>query len=169
MKKIKLYLDASAVGYLDEQTSPQEMRDMLTLWEEIRQDKYDVVLSEVTLNEIYANRNVEKVKILAQHLIEISTSISYEEVIVTDEVRRIAALIKSNGILISDKHENDRLHIGCAVVSGCDVLVSYNFRHLVNVRTIKGVRGISNLAGYGNIDIMPASMLIEKGDESDAD
>jgi len=47
------------------------------------------------------------------------------------------------------------------------VLVSYNFKNLANVRVIKGVRGISILSGYGNvnIDIVPAAMLInEDGD-----
>jgi hypothetical protein len=50
------------------------------------------------------------------------------------------------------------------MVSGCDILVSYNFKHLANVRIIKGVRGISSIAGYGNLEIMPASMFIEDGE-----
>ena len=55
MKKLKLYLDASAIGYLDEQTSPVEMNDMLLLWEAIKEEKYEVALSEITLDEINAN------------------------------------------------------------------------------------------------------------------
>jgi len=40
MKKLKLYLDTSAIGYLDEQSDPKEMNDMLTLWEQIKQGRY---------------------------------------------------------------------------------------------------------------------------------
>jgi len=163
MKKFKLYLDASAIGYLDEQTSPKEMNDMRLLWNEIKQGKYDVALSEVTKVEINAIKNEEKLETLGRYLNEIT----YSTIEIDEDVLKIADLVKSNQLLISDKHENDRLHIGCAIVYGCDVLVSYNFKHLVNVRTIKGARAISSLAGYGNIEIMPAAMLIQKEDESD--
>jgi len=161
MKKQKLYIDTSAVAYLDEQTSPKEMKDMLILWDKIKQGGYDVILSEITLAEIYDNLNLEKVKYLAKYLSEII----FDTVRVNDEVRKIADLVKNNGMLVSDKHQNDRLHIGCAVVYGCDILVSLNFKHLVNVRTIKGVRGIASLGGYSSIDILPPAMLIEEGDD----
>jgi len=160
MKKLKLYLDASAIGYLDEQTSLKEMSDMLSLWESIKQGKYDVVLSEITLDEINANLNTDKVNTLVQFLAEIQ----YDTITLNDEINRIAELVKSNQLLISDKHQNDRLHIGCAIVNGCDILVSYNFKHLVNVRTIKGVRGIASLSGYNSIDIMTPAMFTEEGD-----
>ena len=161
MKKLKIYLDTSAIGYLDEQTSLKEMNDMLALWDKIKLHEYDVALSEITLIEINGNKNLEKVKTLVRFLSEIP----YDTLEVNEEVNRIAALVKSNGLLTSDKHQNDRLHIGCAVVYGCDILVSLNFKHLVNVKTIKGVRGIASLGGYGNIDIVPPTMLIEEGDE----
>jgi len=108
------------------------------------------------LKEINAIRDVEKLNTLLQHLSEIT----YETINADDEVEKIAELVKTTGLLVPEKCENDRLHIGCAVVHGYDILVSYNFNHLANVKTIRGVRGISNLCGYGNIDIMPASMLI---------
>lgn len=75
MKKLKIYLDASAIGYLDEQSSPKDMSDMLSLWEHIKQSKYDVALSEVTLNEIHANKNAIKVNTLVRLLSEISYEI----------------------------------------------------------------------------------------------
>ena len=165
MKKLRIYLDTSAIGYLDEQTSPTEMNDMQVLWDEIKHDKYDVVLSEVTLVELNAIKNEEKVEILTDFLSEIH----YELIEVNDEVEAVATLVKSTGLLISDKHQNDRLHIGCAITSGCDVLVSYNFKNLANIRVIKGVRGISILSGYGNVnmDIIPAAMLICEDGEID--
>ena len=164
MKKLKIYLDTSAIGYLDEQSHPSEMRDMQTLWDCIKQDEYTVVISEVTLTELNANMNVEKANKLTQFI----NQIKYDKMLIDDEVIKIAELVKSTNLLVSDKSENDRLHIGCALVSGCDVLVSYNFKHMSNVRTVNGVRGISTLSGYGNINIVPAAMLIEsEGDSND--
>jgi hypothetical protein len=57
------------------------------------------------------------------------------------------------------------LHIGCAVAANCEVIVSLNFKHLVNVKTITGVRKIANLEGYSNIDIVPPAMLVQEGDD----
>jgi hypothetical protein len=56
------------------------------------------------------------------------------------------------------------MHIGTAVASQCAYIVSWNFKHMVNVKTIKGVRAITNLYGYNNIDIVQPTMLVEKGD-----
>jgi predicted nucleic acid-binding protein len=160
MKKLKLYIDTSVIGYLDEQTSPKEMADALALWKMIKRGDYEVVLSRITLDEIYDNKNLEKVSTLARFLAEIS----YETLELDDDIRRIADLVKSNGVLVSDKHQNDRLHIGCAVVCCADILVSLNFKHLVNVKTVKGVRGIAISEGYGYIEIMPPVMLTEGGE-----
>ena len=162
MKKLKIYLDTSAIGYLDEQTSPKEMAEMQSLWELIKQDKFETLLSNVTLDEIRGNENIEKVKVLVRFLSEIS----YSSINVNDDIRRIAASIKSNGLLTSDKHQNDRLHIACAVHHECDVIVSMNFKHLVNVNTIRGVRAISILECNRNIDIMsPISLIYREGDD----
>jgi len=160
MKKLKIYLDASAIGYLDEQSDPKGMNEMLSLWDLIKQGKYDVTISDITLDEINANKNTEKVDVLFNYLAEIT----YNTITVDEQVDMIADLVKINKLLISDKHQNDRLHIGCAIVAECDILVSYNFKHLVNVRTIKGVRGIASLSGYSSIDIMTPAMFVEEGD-----
>jgi len=82
-----------------------------------------------------------------------------------EQAEHIADLVKQSGLLTPDKQENDRLHIGCAVISESDVLVSLNFKHLVNVRTINRVREITIAEGYKNILIMPPVMLIDRGDE----
>ena len=58
----------------------------------------------------------------------------------------------------------DAMHIAFAAVSNMDYLVSWNFKHLVNVKTINGVRAITNLKGFTPIDIITPEMLL-KGDE----
>ena len=161
MEKLKIYLETSAVGYLDETTSPKEMAEMQKLWELIKNDEYNVVISEVTFNEIDRNKNFEKVETLLSFIAEIS----YELIGINDESRKIAEIIKQNGLIVADKHSNDRLHIGCAINSNCDVIVSMNFKHLVNVNTIRGVRAISILEYNRNIDIVsPASLIYREED-----
>jgi predicted nucleic acid-binding protein len=160
MKKLKIYIDTSAIGYLDEQTSPKEMAEMKMLWDAIKQGEYTVVISPVVVEELGANKNKTKRDVLFDYL----RQIKYEVAETNDEIHSIAQSIIKNGIL-TEKSYNDCLHIACAIHSNCDCLVSFNFKHLVNIRTIKGVRAISNLQGSGNIDIVSAITLIQKGDE----
>jgi len=160
LKKLKIYIDTSAIGYLDEQESPNDMKAMLALWQDIKNSKYDVIISELTFKELNDNKNTEKLNLLLGYIAQIE----YETIGITAEAEHIANLVRKSELLISDKHQNDRLHIGCAFVTGCDVIVSMNFKHLVNVKTIRGVRAISNIEGYKNIDIIqPAALVEEEG------
>jgi len=162
LKKLKIYIDTSAIGYLDENEEKysKDNEAMLALWENIKSSKYDVVISELTFKELNDNKNKEKLNTLLGFIAQIK----YETIGITAEAEHIASLVKKSELLISDKHQNDRLHIGCAFVSGCDIIVSMNFKHLVNVKTIRGVRAISNIAGYKNIDMLqPVALVDEEG------
>ena len=163
LKKLKIYLDTSAIGYLDENEEKyiKDKEAMLALWNRIKNNEFDAVISELTLDELNANQNADKLKILLEYLAQIEYHIA-ETGNIADH---IAELVRVNGLLIADKHKNDRLHIGIAIENNCDVIVSMNFKHLVNVTTIRGVRAISNLEGYGNIDIIqPIAMVAEEVD-----
>ena len=159
MKKLKLYLDSNVIGKLDDRDNPNDMAIAKRLWNKIKRDKYDVVISEITLTEINDIPDPIKKKTLSDYLQEIK----YESIFFSDEVERIASLVKKNGLITSEKNLNDRYHIGYALVSGADVLVSMNFNHLVNIKTIRGVKGIATVEGYHTIDIMPPVMIIGKG------
>ena len=160
MRKLKVYLDTSAIGYLDEISSPKEMEEMRTLWTLIIDGEYSAVISPVVIDELMANMNIAKRNMLLNKLKQIKYAIAE----ITGEVHEIAKSLVLNGVL-PDRNYNDCLHIACAITNMCDCIVSYNFKHLVNISTIKGVRAISNLHGNGNIDIVSAITLIQKGAE----
>lgn len=69
--------------------------------------------------------------------------------------------------ILSKKSLNDCRHIANACVSGCDMLVSWNFRHLVKYKTIAGVKGVNALAGYREMPIYKPSFLVEGELEND--
>jgi len=159
MKKIKIYLDTNVIGNLDEQTSPEEMSHAHALWADIKQGKYDVVISDVVLDEINDNKNLTKVKTLTSYLNEIT----FETILLNDEIEHIADQVKKLGLITGKKQLNDRRHIGCALVSRSDVLVSNNFKHLVNAQTIFGVKKVAIVEGYGFIEIFTPQMLLIAG------
>ena len=77
-----------------------------------------------------------------------------------EEVLSVARQIISMGIL-TEKSFDDCQHIGTAVVNGCDCIISWNLKHIVNVKTIRGMRAITNLEGYKQIEILSPSALLE--------
>jgi predicted nucleic acid-binding protein len=163
LKKLKIYIDTSAIGYLDENAEKysKDKEAMLALWDRIKNNEFDVVISELVLDELNAIQNTNKLKTLTNYLAQIEYHIAETGSI----AEQIAELVKINGLLVADKHKNDRLHIGTAIESECDIIVSMNFKHLVNVTTIRGVRAISSLEGYKNIDIIqPIAMVAEEVD-----
>ncbi len=75
----------------------------------------------------------------------------------------MARIIIEIGIL-TQKSFDDCQHIGAAIVGGCDCIISWNFKHIVNIKTIRGVRAITSLQGYKPIEIWSPSVLLESGE-----
>ena len=47
----------------------------------------------------------------------------------------------------------DAEHIAAATVAGLDVLASWNFRHMVNLRRIRGFNEVNRAMGHAPLDI----------------
>lgn len=154
MKRIKVYLDTSVISYLQQEDTPERMQDTLALWKQFEEGKYDIYLSQITLDEVGECREPKK-----SMLYEYLSKIQYTKLEVTKEALDVANQIIDMGIL-SPKSIDDCQHIATAVVHGCDCIISWNFKHIVNIKTIRGVRAITHLEGYKDIDIMNPSVLL---------
>lgn len=86
--------------------------------------------------------------------------IDYKLVQVDNDVIEIAQQIIEMGIL-TRKSYDDCQHIVAAIVNECDCIISWNFKHIVNIKTIRGVRAITNLKGHKPIEILNPSVLLE--------
>lgn len=157
MRKLKIYLDTSVISHLDQVDAPDKMADTLLLWDEIKQGLYDVYLSQITLDEVDANRDAKRTTLL-----NFLAEIDYTFVDLNPEISAYADKLIDENIL-SMKSYDDCLHIASAVVSECHILLSWNFKHILRVRTVNGVRSINAMLGYRGIDIIPPSMIVERG------
>ncbi|MCL1865039.1 MAG: hypothetical protein FWF73_04430 [Spirochaetes bacterium] len=61
---------------------------------------------------------------------------------------------------MKQKNIDDCRHIAAAIASDCDVIVSWNFKHIVNHKTIVGVKAVTALEGYNDVLIYAPSILI---------
>ena len=155
MNKLKVYLDTSVISHLMQEDVPEKMSDTLKLWDMFKADKYDVFLSTVTLQEI-DNCPEPKRTELFKHLGEID----YTPIEITEDMSEVAQQLIDMGIL-TQKSYDDCQHIASAVIYGCDCIISWNFKHIVNIKTIRGVRAITNLKGYKPIEILNPTVLLE--------
>jgi predicted nucleic acid-binding protein len=160
MKKIKLYLDTSVISHLEAPDAPEKQEDTRKLWQVIQTGKYDVFLSSVVIGEIDECAEPKYSRLLEQ-----LQSIEYTELQENTEILELAGKYIQAGIL-RPKSFDDCQHIAYACVNNCDMIVSWNFKHLVNVRTITGVKGVNALSGYKEMPIYTPTMLIE-GDSDD--
>ena len=55
--------------------------------------------------------------------------------------------------VIGDKYRNDMLHIALATVAEVDILVSWNFKHIVHFDKIRRFNAINSELGYKHLDI----------------
>lgn len=159
MYKRKLYLDTSVISHLKAEDTPERMQDTLRLWEDIKKHKFEVVVSEVTLEEIDECPEQKKTQLL-----EFLNDIDYTEVEETEETVALAKDYVKYGVL-SQKSYDDCRHMAIATCYKCDIAVSWNFKHFVNLRTINGVQAVNKLLGYGEVLIMLPTMILEGDDE----
>jgi len=153
VKKLKLYLDTSIISHLDQQDAPEKMADTLALWQEVEDGIYDVYLSFIMFEEIL-ECSPEKRKTLAEFL----SRIEYTHVEPSDEIYLLADEFLKQGIL-RQKNYDDAQHLASAMVCECDIIVSWNFKHMVNHKTINGVKGVAALTGYKDLAIYTPSIL----------
>ena len=154
-RKLKVYLDTSVISHLIHEEVPEKMADTRKLWEMFLNGVYDVCLSTVTLQEIDDCTEPKR-----SHLWKFMNQTDYETYDVTEDALEVAHQIVGMGIL-TQRSFDDCQHIGVAVVNGCDCIISWNFKHIVNIKTIRGVRAITNLQGYRAIEIWSPSVLLE--------
>jgi predicted nucleic acid-binding protein len=155
MDKLKVYLDTSVISHLMQEDVPEKMAETLKLWDMFKDGKFEVYLSTVTLEEISACPEPKRSRML-----EYLEQIDYTPIEIVDDMSEVAQQIVDMGIL-TKKSYDDCQHIAAAVVRGCDCIISWNFKHIVNIKTIRGVRAITNLKGYKPIEIINPSVLLE--------
>lgn len=156
MRKLRIYLDTSVISHLAQEDVPEKMEQTRKLWEILKIGKYEVVISDLVLAEINECKEPKR-NVLKEYLAEIN----YEKVEITEECEDIANEIINEGIL-NPKSFDDCLHISSAILNDCNIIVSWNFKHMVNVDTINGVRRITFAKRYNNIDIYAPYVLLNE-------
>ena len=72
-----------------------------------------------------------------------------------------------NSGVVTAKSSEDALHVAIATVTQCDLIVSWNFKHIVHFDKIPKYNAVNILNGYGEIGIYsPLEVISYEGDNS---
>ena len=150
---IRVYIDTSIVGgYFDDEFSS----DTQALFERLNNKEIIFIISSVLEQELQkAPDNVRK--LLAHY-----DKTCFEYVKLTKEAIELANKYVAEKIVKKTSME-DCLHIALATIHKADVLVSWNFKHIVNLDRIKGYNGINMRYGYSVVEIRSPKELLNYG------
>jgi len=152
MFKLRVYIDTSVVGgCLDEEFK----EDSVQLFDEFVKGMKTLVISDVLLFELEgAPKKVKNI------LRKVSTE-NIEYVSLNEESIALANTYIAEGA-VAEKSLSDARHIAIATVERVDVLVSWNFKHIVNINRIHLLNSANLKLGYPILDIRsPKEVLYE--------
>ncbi len=139
----RLYVDTSVLGgCFDEEFS----RWSIYLINEFKTGMKISVISDLTLREL------EDAPTNVRNIINDIPDESKEYIIFNDEARKLANLYIAENV-VSKNSLLDAQHIALATINKVDFLISWNFKHIVNMSKIRHYNSVNLKYGYAILDI----------------
>ena len=153
---MRLYLDTSVLSALFDVRNPERAEITREFFEARSSDR--LIVSDLTLAEIAATPR----EALRQAMAGVAGR--YETVAVVPEADRLASRYIEAGA-VPEVFSADAYHVAVAVVSKADVVVSWNFRHLVRRTTRDIVNMVNTMHGHARVEIAAPGELLQAGGE----
>ena len=143
MKKLRIYADTSVFGGCFDEEFAKESG---ALFQEVRSGRFRLLVSSTTIREL-DNAPKEVQAVLGSISPEV---IEYLEL--SDEVADLRDAYITAGI-VGASSLRDAEHIALASVADADLVVSWNFKHIVHYEKIAGYNAVNLLRGYRPLQI----------------
>lgn len=149
-KQIRVYADTSVFGGIFDKEFDAASK---SFFKAVQEKKFVLVTSELVREEIAAApEKVQK---------------CFEEMLVYCEIAEINpqtlelqdAYLKKQ--IISERYATDALHVALATLSDVRMIVSWNFKHIVNYQKIPLYNAVNKVKGYNAIEIYSPLEVIE--------
>ena len=153
--KQRIYIDTSVFGgYFDDEFSA----DTIPFFEQAKNGDIKIIISDLLDAELLR---------APQFVRDLLSSIP------TENIERVQ--LSKISVLLADKYIEAKVvgktsrvecqHIAIATTQNTDVLVSWNFKHIVNLERIRGYNGINYQNGFKMIEIRTPKELKSYGNE----
>ena len=144
MHRLRVYVDTSVFGGVGDARFAEASR---RFFDGVKMGDIIALLSAETLRE------PAKAPTFVQETWQGLPPEGVDEVPITREVEELAeAYIRAN--VLGPASASDALHVATATVAGADLIVSWNFKHIVNFRRIRGHNSVNVAQGYRALTIL---------------
>lgn len=154
MKTLSVYIDTSVFGGVFDEEFEEPSKSFFDL---VSTGRFTLLVSDVTRQEIaFAPGPVQA---------HFDKLLGFMRLIPVDE--RVLALRDAYiaaGIL-TEKWADDAAHVAAATVADADLIVSWNFRHIVHFDKIRLYNAVNAMRGYRVLEIRSPLEIIDYEDE----
>ncbi|MCL2622985.1 MAG: hypothetical protein FWD31_04885 [Planctomycetaceae bacterium] len=151
----RVYVDTSVVGGMFDREFEQRIKPF---WSAVAGGKIRIIVSDILEEEL------ENSPVPVREFFHRLPQAQMERVSATEDSDALAEQYVIAGV-VGKTSIDDCRHIALATIVCADVLVSLNFKHIVNVKRIYGYNGVNMVLGYPAIEIRTPDEVIH--DESD--
>jgi predicted nucleic acid-binding protein len=146
----RVYIDTSVVGG---QFDKEFSADTIPFFDSVIAGKFIVIISDLLDTELL--RAPERVR----QFLDTIPEKSIERIKLSEAAAQLAdEYIAAN--VVGRTSRADCQHIAMATLAHADVLISWNFKHIVNLDKIRGYNGINYLSGHSIIEIRTPKEII---------
>jgi predicted nucleic acid-binding protein len=143
-KNIKrIYVDTSVVYGAP---ASEFSRDTKLFWDAVRSGKIVVIVSDVLVEEL------KRAPMYVRSLFAALPESHIERIVSSDESDMLAKQYIAENV-VGESSIDDCKHISLATLAHANVLVSWNFKHIVNIDRIRGYNSVNMKLGYPQIEI----------------
>jgi len=154
--KQRLYIDTSVFGgHYDVEFA----EFTVPLFERLNEGEFTLLFSTVTQEELITAP--QKVKELVTKI-----KVEHTEFLVTNEEAVDLAIEYITEKVVGQTSYADCLHIALATINRADYLISWNFKHIVNVQRIRGYNAINIKNGYKQLEIRSPRDFVSYEDDN---
>lgn len=151
---MRVYVDTSVFGGVFDEEFKVASREFFN---QVKAKYFSIVTSVVVMDEIQpAPEPIRNFFSMMTKLAEI-TEISREAL----NLRQAYLDAK----IVTSKSSDDALHVALATVSGCRLIVSWNFKHIVHFEKIPLYNAVNTVNGFPNIAIFSPLEVIRYEDK----
>jgi predicted nucleic acid-binding protein len=149
-RRLTLYVDTSVIGGNFDIEFAEATQ---SLFDNLENSQYNIMFSSVTEDElINAPKQVREFLNSIPEELKMRVELSEEAVNLADTYITEKVVGKTS--------REDCFHIALATIHKADILVSWNFKHIVNVFRIRGYNAVNLKLGYAQIDIRSPKDII---------
>ena len=142
----RIYVDSSVVSGVFDHHMPERVEQAKLFWQSVVDGKIRVIVSDVL------GKEQENAPQYVRDFFAALPESQIERVVSTDESDTLAERYIAEGV-VGESSLDDCKHIALATIHRADVLVSWNFKHIVNINRIRGYNSVNMRLGYPIIEI----------------